>query len=499
MTYHDRSEAGRYLAKALEAYRGTDAVMYALPRGGVVLGAEIKKALGLPLDLVIARKIGHPGNPEYALCAITESGQMVCNEEELARVDPAWFEQAKARECAEAARRRERYLGGRPSTPATGKVAILVDDGIATGLTMLAAIREVRSQGPQEIVAAIPVVPPETVERLEAEGARVVALQVPDFFLGAVGMYYEDFRPVSDEEVVALLKRDPVLFAFPEFAAQAERLVELPPLRAGGWSTERFPNGEMQVRLDTPVRGEDAVVLGTLAPPDERLLTALLLCDTLRKEGACTVTLAAPYLAYMRQDREEAGKSLAAPWVGALLEASGVTQVVTIDIHSERAAELVPVPVVSLSPAEIFAAEIERLGWQGATLVAPDEGAIPRCEDVRREVGITEPVAYMHKERTPAGVHGTLHGDGGRRAVVVDDILDTGGTLVACCEALWTTGTEDIIVMVTHALFTGDAWERLWSLGVSQICCTDTVPLTVRDERIRVLPVLPVLERYWGG
>lgn len=499
MTYHDRSEAGRWLAKALEAYCGTDAVVYALPRGGVVLGAEIKQALGLPLDLVIARKIGHPGNLEYALCAVTESGQMVCNEEERAQVDPAWFAQAEARERAEATRRRERYLGGRPRIPATGKVAILVDDGIATGLTMLAAIREIRSQGPSEVVAAIPVVPRETVARLEAEGARVVALQIPDIFLGAVGMYYADFRPVSDEEVIELLKRDPVLFAFPEFTSLAEQLLELPQLSPGAWSAERFHNGELQIVLDTPVCGEDAVVLGTLAPPDERMLAALLLCDTLRKEGACTVTLAAPYLAYMRQDKEEAGKSQAAPWVGAQLEASGVTQVVTVDIHSERAAELVPVPVVSLSPAEIFAAEIKRLGWQGAMLVAPDEGAIERCEDVRREAGIVDPVAYMHKERTPAGVHGTLHGETGRRAVVVDDILDTGSTLVACCEALWTTGTEDIIVMVTHGLFTGDGWQRLWSLGVSQICCTDTVPLAVRDERIRVLSVLPVLKRFFAG
>jgi ribose-phosphate pyrophosphokinase len=499
MLYQDRREAGQKLAKALKSYRGTDAVAYALPRGGVVLGAEIKTALGIPLDLVIARKVGHPYNPEYAICAVTESGQPVCNEEERVQVDAEWLEQATARERAEAARRRERYLGGRSSIPATGRTAILVDDGIATGLTMLAAIREIRAQEPREIVVAIPVVPRDTVQRLEAEGARVTALEIPDLFLGAVGMYYADFHPVSDEEVIELLQRDPVLFTSPEFAPMAAQLLNLPQLRAGDWSAARFPNGELRITLASSVRGEDAFVLGALTPPDERMLTLLLLCDTLRKEGATTVTLLAPYLAYMRQEKDEEGKSKATHWVGALLQASGVMEVVTVDIHSGRAEDSIPLPVVSLSPAAIFAAEIERIGWQGATVVAPDQGAVARCEDVRREARIAEPVAYMQKERTPDGVRGTLHGEAGRRAVVIDDILDTGGTLVACCEALWRSGTEDIVIMVTHGLFTGEAWQHLWGLGVSCIYCTDTVPLGVRDERIRVLSVAPMLERFCAG
>jgi len=299
--------------------------------------------------------------------------------------------------------------------------------------------------------------------------------------------------------VVQLLRRDPVIFAFPDFDALAARLRKLPQMRAGQWSAERFANGELRIALHSPVRGEDAVVLGSLAPPDERMLTSLLLCDTLRKEGATTITLLAPYLAYARQEKDEAGKSQAAPWVGALLQASGVTAVVTVDIHSERAEEQIPLPVESLSPAPLFAAEIARLGRQDATLVAPDEGAISRCEDVRREAGITEPVIFMHKERTPGGVRGTLHGEAGRRAVIIDDILDTGGTLVTCCEALRATGTEDIVIVVTHGLFTGDAWQRLWGLGVSYIYCTDTAPVAIRDERVRVLSVGPLLERHFGG
>jgi|GEM_PF-99888 len=499
MTFRDRREAGQKLAKALEAYRGTDAVVYALPRGGVVLGAEIKKALGLPLDLAIARKVGHQYNREYAICAVTESGEPVCDEEERTRADPAWLEQAIAREREEAARRRERYLGGRPAIPATGKTAILVDDGIATGLTMLAAIREIRARQPREIVVAIPVAPRDTTRRLETEGARVTALEIPELFLGAVGMYYADFHAVTDEEVIALLRGDPVVFAFPAFADLAARLRELPQMRPGEWSAERFANGELRIALHTPVRGEDALALGSLAPPDERIPALLLLCDTLRKEGASAITLLAPYLAYTRQDKDEEGRSRATPWMGALLRASGVTAVVTVDIHSRRAEESIPLPVHSLSPAPLFAAEITRLGWQGATLVAPDEGAIARCEDVRREAGIAEPVVYMQKERTPAGVRGTLHGETGRRVVIIDDILDTGATLVACSEALWDTGAEDIIVMVTHGLFTGEAWRRLWELGVSQIYCTDTAPLAVRDERIRLLSAWPVLERHFTG
>lgn len=206
MRFRDRTEAGRRLAEALSKYQGEEGVIYPLPRGGIVLGVEIARALGMPLDLVIPRKIGHPFNPEYAICAVTETGDPVCNEFEVARVDKGWFESEVRSARQEARRRRELYLGERQPLAVAGKTAIIVDDGIATGLTMRAAIRDARAREPSPLVVAVPVAPADTVEALRREVDDVVTLDVPDFYLGAVGAYYADFPQLTDEEVMKLLE-----------------------------------------------------------------------------------------------------------------------------------------------------------------------------------------------------------------------------------------------------------------------------------------------------
>lgn len=194
------------LAKALARYDSEDAVMYALPRGGVVVGAEVAKQLELPLALVTPRKIGHPENEEYAVCAVTEEGELVCNEEEAGRLDPAWLDEARARAHEEAKRRRARYGG--PRLSASGKVAIIVDDGIATGLTMRAAIRSLRREAPSEVIAAAPIAPREVVEYLKSEADDIVVLDDTEPFLGAIGAYYGSFPQVSDEEVVRIMAEE---------------------------------------------------------------------------------------------------------------------------------------------------------------------------------------------------------------------------------------------------------------------------------------------------
>lgn len=208
LIFKDRVDAGRRLARLLEKYRGQDAVVYALPRGGVPVAREVARTLDCPLDLIIIRKIGHPGNPEYALAAVAEDGLLVVNEEHLARVDRQWFEAEKARQIQEARRRRELYLQGRESVSAAGKIAILVDDGIATGSTMLVAVNKVRQEKPAKIVVAVAVSPKDTAARFAAEVDEFVAVIIPEIFWGAIGYYYEDFSQVADEEVVALLKSD---------------------------------------------------------------------------------------------------------------------------------------------------------------------------------------------------------------------------------------------------------------------------------------------------
>jgi predicted phosphoribosyltransferase len=133
MLFKNREDAGRQLAAALSHYRGRPAIVFPLPRGGVVLGVEVARALSIPLDLIVPRKIGHPGNPEYAICALPEDGTLFCDPNDVEQVDADWLRESVAREHQEALRRRTRYMQGQAPRNAAGKIAILVDDGIATG------------------------------------------------------------------------------------------------------------------------------------------------------------------------------------------------------------------------------------------------------------------------------------------------------------------------------------------------------------------------------
>lgn len=206
--FRDRVEAGRKLAALLVKYKNQGAVVYALPRGGVLVAKEIARELDCPLDLVIIRKIGHPGNPEYALGAVTEDGQLVVDEKDLGMVDPEWFEAEKTRQMQEAKRRRELYLKGKEPLSPAGKIAILVDDGIATGSTMLVAVKKIKQENPRKVVVAVAVSPKETAQRFAGEVDDFVAVTIPEIFWGAIGYYYDDFSQVSDEEVMAMLKGD---------------------------------------------------------------------------------------------------------------------------------------------------------------------------------------------------------------------------------------------------------------------------------------------------
>lgn len=208
MRFKDRADAGQKLARPLVTkYGGQDGIVYALPRGGVVLGAEIAPRLRMPLDLITARKIGHPYNPEYAIGAVTERGEPVVSPRELANLSGEWFEAQVAAERREARRRHHVYLDGRAPLSPRGKTAILVDDGIATGLTMEAAIRELQQRNAGRIVVAVPVAPADTAARLAGTVDDFVALDIPEYFLGGVGAYYEYFPQVTDDEVLALLRK----------------------------------------------------------------------------------------------------------------------------------------------------------------------------------------------------------------------------------------------------------------------------------------------------
>jgi putative phosphoribosyl transferase len=211
--FFDRHDAGERLARRLSFYKGKKAVVYALPRGGVLLGLDVAKELGVPLDVVIARKVGHPFNNEYALCAVTEDGERICDESGLCGIDEAWVDLESDIQQREARRRRIVYKKNRRTISAKGKVAILVDDGIATGLTMKAAIRAIQKQKPSSIVVAVPVASHTVIVELKKLVDDVVVLEDVASFTGAVGAYYTQFPQVSDEEVIACLNEIRDLFS----------------------------------------------------------------------------------------------------------------------------------------------------------------------------------------------------------------------------------------------------------------------------------------------
>ena len=208
MPFNDRSEAGKRLAVALEAYRGERPVILALPRGGVPVAAEIATALDAPLDLILVRKVGVPFQPELAMGAVVDGGKpiIVRNEDVIGAIgiSEADFQSVCQKELAEVERRRQRYLGNRPPVDVTDRTVIVVDDGLATGATTRAALRAIWRRRPRKVVLAVPVAPSDTLADMRTEADDVICLESYEFF-GAIGAYYADFNQVSDEDVTAAL------------------------------------------------------------------------------------------------------------------------------------------------------------------------------------------------------------------------------------------------------------------------------------------------------
>lgn len=206
--FADRQDAGRRLAKTLANLKLESPIVMAVPRGGVPVGAEVARALAVPMDIIVARKLRAPAQPELGIGAIVNGDhpESVLNPELIAilGVSPEYLRTETERELREIARRQAAYRGGRPATPVVGHTVILVDDGIATGGSIRAALRGLRRLNPRRVVLAVPVAPADTVENLRKEADEVVCLETPEEF-SAIGEFYDDFSQTSDEEVVELL------------------------------------------------------------------------------------------------------------------------------------------------------------------------------------------------------------------------------------------------------------------------------------------------------
>lgn len=204
--FQNRQDAGEKLSSVLEKYKGEDVIVMGIPRGGVVVAAEVAKRLGAPLDVIIPRKIGAPHNPEVAIGAVTQDGTVIKDEAmvQILGISDDQLNVLAGRVSGEIARRVNAYRGGRPGIDIHNKTVIIVDDGIATGFTIKAAIKSVRSANPRRLVLAVPVAPADTVQALRETVDELVCLQKPELFY-AVGQFYTDFDQTSDSEVIQLL------------------------------------------------------------------------------------------------------------------------------------------------------------------------------------------------------------------------------------------------------------------------------------------------------
>src|SRR5215472_10096360 len=207
MRFRNRSDAGQRLAGRLEHLRGKDAVILGLPRGGVPVAAEVARALAAPLDIILVRKLGVPAQPELGMGAIGESDARIINPDVVryAQVSEAQIAEVERRERAELQRRAQRFRGGAPHEPLAGRIAVIVDDGIATGSTARAACQVARAMGAARVLLAVPVAPPGADVGMRGDADEVICLEMPARFL-AIGEWYEDFAQTSDEEVIALLR-----------------------------------------------------------------------------------------------------------------------------------------------------------------------------------------------------------------------------------------------------------------------------------------------------
>lgn len=202
----DREEAGKLLARELSEYRGLKTVVLGIPRGGVVVAREVAQALDAELDIVLAHKLGTPGREELAMGSVSEDGALFLNQEVVGelRVREAYIQEEKARQLAEIKRRTELFRQVRSKIPLKGRVAIVTDDGVATGATTQAALWAARLEQPEKLIAAVPVGPEDTIRRLAEDADEMLCLRAPPLF-AAVGQFYQRFYPIDDKDVLRIL------------------------------------------------------------------------------------------------------------------------------------------------------------------------------------------------------------------------------------------------------------------------------------------------------
>ena len=263
----------------------------------------------------------------------------------------------------------------------------------------------------------------------------------------------------------------------------------------GEFEIKRFENKELYLTLKQSPNNQICVIVGSIAPPEQNLVDLLLLASTLKQQGATRVVCALPYLSYTRHDHDEPLKSLGAEFIGQLFKASGIDQIITCDIHSQKGQKLFQVPVVSIDLERLFSDAINKDQIKVDQVIAPDEGAKQRAFKLASLLNV--PYAVFHKTRDRFQVvHKEIDEAILKDVVIIDDMLDTGDTLVSCVNILKTKGALNITIAVSHGLFTLERWQKLLSLGVKMIYTTSTIEHPAnfyKQYNIRCLDVAPYI------
>ena len=281
-----------------------------------------------------------------------------------------------------------------------------------------------------------------------------------------------------------------LLFTTPRYKKEAKIIAKELRLNLGNALVGRFLSRDFYVKLQTAVRNKKCYLLGGTI--DDELIQTLLLAHTLKKEGAKEIIALIPYLSYARQDKNEKGKSLGVRFEGELFKTVCIKKVYAIDLHSEADQKLFPIPIISINPYKVLSEKIPQ-NLRGATIVAPDRGAIDNAKKLKKILQNKQPIVYFKKKRLGENVTTRkLIGRVGTRVVVADDILDTGQTIIHAAKELKKKGVRKITIVATHALFSGKNWQKMWKLGVKKIYCTDSAGRRIKDPRVIYTSIAPI-------
>lgn len=287
-----------------------------------------------------------------------------------------------------------------------------------------------------------------------------------------------------------------IIFTWPAYKHLTSALLKKPGNHLGLFNVSRYENDELYLTLKTKVKNEICLIIGATAPPDVNFLELLMLASTLRQEGAKKIIALVPYLGYSRQEHLLKNMTRTAYLFGHLLKTAGVDDLITIDLHNPLITKDFPIKLINLSTRPIFEPVLKKLANKNITLLAPDQGALKRCQDLQ----IGWPIAYLEKKRLAKTIKiYDLKGALTSEVVICDDILGTGATLVKAVKKLRQLGVTKITILVTHGQFRTNIWRQLLRQPVDKIYVSDTCPeaKNYKNNKIKILSSLPTIKCYF--